>query len=205
MVYFQSFLDYIRWLIFISPKVFLWIFTSSCGVPLDNIKSPYGFSCDSQCVNALTSNVARFKYMIRYQLLVKALISLKQIMANHTFYFRPLSYMHGHARSLLPISHYTLICPRLYSLPSVCSDMIVFHTDRKDTDLIRGNQTQVVNRWMVGKSSIKILHWSAIETNSHPSFTLCCGLTRDIILHLFRSFQAHFQAFLLPFYVHNIP
>lgn len=78
--------------------------------------------------------------MIHYQLLVKALLSLKQIMANHTFYFQPLSYMHGHARSLLHISHYTLIYPRLYSLPSVCTDMIVFHTDLKDSDLIRGNQ-----------------------------------------------------------------
>lgn len=51
--------------------------------------SPYGFSCDYQHVNTLPSNVARFKYMIHYLLHVKALLSRKQIIANHTHYFWP--------------------------------------------------------------------------------------------------------------------
>lgn len=77
--------------------------------------SPYGFSCDYQRVNTPSLYVARFKYMIHYRLHVKALLSLKQIMANHMLYFWPCLKC-----SLLPISLSLLFYLSPFVFPSFC-------------------------------------------------------------------------------------
>lgn len=94
-----------------TPHIHLWSSPKS---------SPYGFSCNYQCVSALPSNVVRFKYMIHYQRHVKVLLLHKQITANHTLYFWPCLKC-----SLLPIA---LSLP-FYLYPFIFPSSCVYRQD----------------------------------------------------------------------------
>lgn len=134
-MYFHSFLDDFTWLISTCLKVFFRLLTSSCGVPLNHLLMVSYVTIN---MSTLSSNVAGFKYMIHYQLHVKALLLLKQITANHTLYFWPCLKC-----SLLPIS-LSLPC---YLSPFIFPSFCVYRRDGfsyhhlTDTDHIRGNQS----------------------------------------------------------------
>lgn len=135
MMYFHSFLDDFTRLISTGPKVFWRILTSSCGVPLNHLLM----------VSHVTINVSTLS---------------SQMWLDSNIWFT-ISYMSKHCyrssklwqttRSIFgpvlnvpcfpSLFHYPFISPRLHSLPSVCTDKMVFHTHRTDTDLIRGNQS----------------------------------------------------------------
>lgn len=117
-------MDDFTWLTYTSLKVFLRILTSSCGVPLNHLVM----------VSHVTINVST--------------LSL-QMWLDSSIWFT-ISYMSMHCYRLsiswqttcsifCPVSnvpcspslfHYPFISPCLYSLPSVCTDKIVFHTQR---------------------------------------------------------------------------
>lgn len=88
--------------------------TSSCGVPLNH---RLVISCDYQCVNTPSSNMA---YIIHYQLHAKALLSLKRIVVNRTPLFLA-PWPHEHTLSLLPISLSLPFNLSVFVFPSFCA------------------------------------------------------------------------------------
>lgn len=109
------------------------ILTSRCGVPLNHL-----LMVSHMTINVSTLFPKMWLHSNYDQLHVKALLSLKQITANHTLYSWPcLKCCFASHLSFIAL----LSLPVCVPLPSLRTDKIIFQTHLTDTDLIRGNQS----------------------------------------------------------------
>lgn len=119
------------------------LLTSSCGVPLNHLLM----------VSRVTINVSallKCGQIQKYDSLSVTCQSAAIAQANHGqphTLFLALCLKNAWTRLFLaPHLSFITLLSLVYSLPSVCTDKMVFHTHLKDTDLIRGNQSPAAEK-----------------------------------------------------------